>query len=227
MPKIKDLPKHKRPRERLLAEGPDNLKDSELLAILLRTGREGKSAIDISKSILKAYQLDTLLSVSIKDLTTVKGIGTDKAVTLIAAFELSKRATKSFSQNLPIVDSPQKAVDQLTHIRNKNKEHFVAFYLNARNQLTHLETISIGTLTTSLVHPREVFAPALAHHAAGIILAHNHPSDNLDPSKEDILLTENLVRSGRILNIAVHDHIIVTATNYFSFKQKGMIYEQE
>jgi len=140
---------------------------------------------------------------------------------------LSKRATKSFSQNLPIVDSPQKAVDQLTHIRNKNKEHFVAFYLNARNQLTHLETISIGTLTTSLVHPREVFAPALAHHAAGIILAHNHPSDNLDPSKEDILLTENLVRSGRILNIAVHDHIIVTATNYFSFKQKGMIYEQE
>lgn len=227
MPKIKDLPKHKRPRERLLAEGPENLKDSELLAILLRTGREGKSAIDISKSILRTYPLDTLFSVSIEDLTSVKGIGTDKAVTLIAAFEFSKRATKSFAKNLPIIDSPQKAVDQLTHIRNKKKEHFVALYLNARNQLVHLETISIGTLTTSLVHPREVFAPALTNHAAGIILAHNHPSDNFDPSKEDILLTENLVRSGRILNIAVHDHIIITATNYFSFKQKGMIYEQE
>ena len=178
MRKIKDLPKHLRPREKLIEKGPENLSDKELLAILLRTGRQGKSVLDISGQILKKYPKEKLLSITTQELISIKGVGSDKAATILAAFELSKRANKNFANSLPIIDSPQKAVDQLTSIRSKKKEYFVVLYLNARNQLIHQETISIGTLTASLVHPREVFTLALIHHAVTIILAHNHPSND-------------------------------------------------
>jgi DNA repair protein RadC len=219
MTKVKDLPKHLRPREKLIEKGPENLENVELLAILLRTGREGKSVLDISKTILKQFPLEKLLCVTIEDLSKIKGIGSDKSATLLAAFELSKRATKSFDQNLPVIDSPQKAVDQLTHIRSKQKEHFVALYLNARNQLIHKETISVGHLTASLVHPREVFAPALAHHAASLILAHNHPSGSLEPSQEDKTITTKLIAASEVLNINIIDHLIVTTNSFISFKE--------
>lgn len=227
MTKIKDLPPHKRPREKLIGKGPENLTDKELLAILLRTGREGKSVLQIAQSILKKYPLEQLLTVTVEDLVSIKGIGADKASTILAAFELSKRANQNFDHNLPVIDSPQKAVDQLTHIRNKKKEYFVVLYLNARNQLVHQETISIGTLTASLVHSREVFSPALHYSSSSVFLAHNHPTNNVNPSKEDILITENLVRSGKILDIRVLDHVIVTNKDYFSFRQKGMIYVEK
>lgn len=223
MTKVKDLPKHLRPREKLIEKGPENLENAELLAILLRTGREGKSVLDISKTILKQFPLERLLSVTIEDLRKIKGIGTDKAATLLAAFELSRRATKSFDQNLPVIDSPQKVVDQLTHIRNKQKEYFVALYLNARNQLIHKETISVGHLTASLVHPREVFAPALAHHAASLILAHNHPSGSLEPSQEDKTITTKLIAASEVLNINIIDHLIVTRNAFYSFKEQGIL----
>jgi DNA repair protein RadC len=206
-----------------MSKGTENVSDKELLAILLRTGREGKSALDLAEAILDKYPIKDLLSVTIEKLTLIKGVGTDKAVTILAAFELAKRATANFNQSLPIIDSPQKGVDQLTRIRAKTKEHFTVLYLNARKQLIQQETISIGTLTASLVHPREVFASAISHHAAGIILAHNHPSGIAEPSREDILLTETMIRSGKILDIAVYDHIIVTVNDYFSFSYKGMI----
>lgn len=226
MVKIKDLPKHKRPREKLLEKGAENLKDAELLAVLIRTGRAGKSALDIAREILKKYSLAKLASISITDLLKINGIENTKAVTIKAALELGQRAGKLFDSSLPILDSPRSMVDQLSDLRNKKKEYFVALYLNARNQLIHRETISIGTLTASLVHPREVMQPAVYHFATSIIIAHNHPSDNPEPSKEDILLTENLVRSGKILDINVLDHIIITNRDYFSFKQKGMIYAE-
>jgi len=226
MVKIKDLPKHKRPREKLLEKGAENLKDAELLAVLIRTGRAGKSALDIAREILKKYSLTKLASISITDLLKINGIENTKAVTIKAALELGQRVGKLFDSLLPILDSPRSMVDQLSDLRNKKKEYFVALYLNARNQLIHRETISIGTLTASLVHPREVMQPAIHHFATSIIIAHNHPSDNPEPSKEDILLTENLVRSGKILDINVLDHIIITNRDYFSFKQKGMIYAE-
>lgn len=231
MRKIKDLPKHLRPREKLVEKGPENLKDAELMAILLRTGREGKSALEIAQTILKKHPLDQFLSVKLADLTKIKGIGQDKAVTILAAFELSKRATQSFDHNLPIIDSPQKAIDQLTHIRDKKKEYFVVLYLNARNQLIHKETISVGTLTASLIHPREVFAPAILQHSACLILAHNHPSGDVTPSQEDKRVTTKLITAGDLLGIQVSDHLILTATSYISLKESGKLgkrsYSQE
>lgn len=223
MAAISSLPLHLRPREKLLNFGPDNLKDFELIAILLRTGVKGKSALDLAKQILKKHPIATLLNLSASELIQLKGIDRSKACTILAAFELSKRALNKFDNSLPLIDSPQKAVDQLTEFRTKTKEHFICLYLNARNQLIHKEVISIGTLNSSLVHPREVFAPALDHKAAGIILAHNHPSGDLIPSAEDQSITQRLIEAGNLLGITVLDHLIITKDNFVSMKEKGNI----
>lgn len=220
---IKDLPRHLRPREKLIDRGVENLSDPELLAILLRTGNRNVSAIDLSKQILKKSPITKLLNLTYADITKLKGIDAGKACTILAAFELSKRALNKFDNSLPFIDSPQKAVDQLTDIRTKTKEHFVALYLNARNQLIHREIISIGTLNSSLVHPREVFAPALEHKAASIILAHNHPSGDLTKSLEDQHITDRLVEAGKLLGIDILDHLIITKDNFISFKENGFL----
>lgn len=225
MTKIKDLPKHKRPREKLSEKGAENLSDAELLAILIRTGRAGRSALDIAKDALKKYPLSKLLAVSKNDLLSIKGVEATKAITIKAALELGQRAVGSFNDSLPILDSPKAIVAQLGDLRGKQKEYFMALYLNARNQLILKETISVGTLTASLVHPREVFEPAIRHFASSVVLAHNHPSNNPEPSEEDVQLTENLVRAGVILDIALLDHIIITSNGYTSFKEKGLLFK--
>lgn len=227
MPRIKDLPKHKRPREKLSEKGAENLSDAELLAILIRTGKAGKSALEVSRSVLKEYPLSKLAATTDEDLLKINGLENVKVITIKAAIELGMRAGKLFDDSLPVLDSPKAIVDQLSYLRKKKKEYFVALYLNARNQLIHRDTVSVGTLTASLVHPREVMQPAISHFASSVIVAHNHPSNSAEPSKEDIVLTENLVRAGKILNITLLDHVIVTERDHFSFKQKGMIYEQE
>lgn len=223
MTKIKDLPKHKRPREKLSEKGAENLSDTELLAILIRTGRAGKSALDIAKDVLKKYPLSKLLTTSVNDLLSIKGVESTKAITIKAALELGQRATGSFNDSLPILDSPKVIVAQLTDLRGKQKEYFMALYLNARNQMIYKETISVGTLTASLVHPQEVFEPAIRHFASSIVIAHNHPSNDHEPSEEDVKLTENLVRAGKILDIDLLDHIIITNKGYTSFKERGII----
>ena len=225
MAKIKDLPKHKRPREKLSEKGAENLSDAELLAILIRTGRAGKSALDIAKETLKKYPLTKLLAVPKDDLVSIKGLEETKAITIKAALELGQRAVGSFNDSLPILDSPEAIAAQLADLRDKQKEYFMALYLNARNQLIHKETISVGTLTASLVHPREVFEPAIRHFASSVVLAHNHPSNNPEASEEDIQLTEKLVRAGMILDIALLDHIIITNNGYTSFKEKGLVFK--
>ena len=225
MPKIKDLPKHKRPREKLLEKGVENLTNSELLAILLRTGIKGKSVLEIARIILKKYKLKGLLSIQKENLKKITGINDSKICTVLAAFELTKRATKSFKNTLPVINSIQSALDQLSELRNYKKEHFIALYLNARKQMIGKETISIGSLNTSLVYPRDVFQPAIKNFAETIIIAHNHPSNDKKPSKEDILVTENLARSGKILDIKLKDHLIITKDDYFSFQEKGMIHD--
>jgi DNA repair protein RadC len=224
MSKIKDLPKFLRPREKLFEKGPDALKDHELLAILLRTGYQGKSAIEVARRILKSNNLEAFSQISLNEFSKIKGVGKSRASTIIAAIELSKRILK-FDTDITI-KTPEDVVKVVSYLRNKKREHLVALYLNARNQLLKSKIISIGTLNESLVHPREVFAPAIKYHASSVILVHNHPSGNIECSKEDIVLTENIVRSGKILGIGVSDHVIVTKIDYFSFKQKGMIYEQ-
>jgi len=223
MTKIKDLPKHKRPREKLSEKGAENLSDAELLAILIRTGKTGKSALDISRNVLKEYPLSKLTATNDEDLLKIDGLENVKVITIKAALELGMRAGKLLDDSLPILDSLKAIVDQLSDLRKKKKEYFIALYLNARNQLIHRDTVSVGTLTAALVHPREVMQPAISHFASSVIVAHNHPSNNPEPSREDIILTENLVRAGKILDITLLDHIIITERDYFSFKQKGMI----
>jgi DNA repair protein RadC len=198
MTRIKDLPKHKRPREKLAEKGAENLNDAELMAILIRTGRAGNSALDIARETLKKFPLSKLLAVSKDELTGIKGMDDTKAITIKAALELGSRTAGSFNDALPILDSVKTTVAQLSDLRGKQKEYFVVLYLNARKQLILKETVSIGAISETVAHPREVFEPAIRHLASSIILAHNHPSKNLEVSDADIKLTEKLIRSGAI-----------------------------
>ena len=221
--KIKDLPKIERPREKLIAKGVENLKDSELLAILLRTGKTGKNVIEIASQILSKYSKKRLLQMTYNDLSKISGIDSAKATTLLAAFELSKRALEVNDTNLPVISDAKDAVAQLSDMRDLKKEHFVVLYLNAKNQLVHKETISMGTLNANLVHPREVFEPALKHSAAQIIAAHNHPSGDPKPSEDDIELTKRLTEAGKMMGVELMDHVIVSKNSHFSFKEEKLL----
>lgn len=221
--KIKDLPKIERPREKLIAKGAENLKDSELLAILLRTGTTGKNVIEIASQILSKYSKKKLLQMTYEDLSKISGIDSAKATTLLAAFELSKRALEVNDTNLPMISDAKDAAAQLSDMRDLKKEHFVVLYLNAKNQLVHKETISMGTLNANLVHPREVFEPALKYSAAQIVAAHNHPSGDPKPSEDDLELTKRLTEAGKMMGIEVMDHVIISKNSHFSFKEEKII----
>ena len=221
--KIKDMPKIERPREKLIAKGAENLKDSELLAILLRTGTTGKNVIEIASHILSKYSKKRLLQMTYEDLSKISGIDSAKATTLLAAFELSKRALEVNDTNLPVISDAKDAVAQLSDMRDLKKEHFVVLYLNAKNQLVYKETISMGTLNANLVHPREVFEPALKYSAAQIIVAHNHPSGDPKPSEDDLEVTKRLTEAGKMMGIEVMDHVIVSKNSYFSFKEEKIL----
>ena len=221
--KIKDLPKVERPREKLVAKGAENLKDSELLAILLRTGKTGKNVIEIASQILTKHSKKRLLQMTYQDLIKIGGIDSAKAATLLAAFELSKRALEVNDTNLPTINNAKDAVAQLADLRDLKKEHFVALYINARNKLIHRDLVSVGTLNANLVHPREVFEPAIARSSVQVIVAHNHPSGDPEPSEDDLVITKKLVDGGKLLGIEVIDHIIITKTGYLSFKDKKLI----
>lgn len=223
MVKIKNLPKHKQPREKLMEKGVENLRDSELMAILLRTGIKGKDVLKVSREVLLKNPTKKLLALNFKDLAKIKGIGPGKACLLLAAFELTKRALEVEDNNLPTIISTKDVVAQLQELRTMKKEHFVALYLNARNQLIHKETVSIGTLNANLIHPREVFKSAVDHLAAAVILAHNHPSGNTEPSEDDLEVTKRLKEVGKILGIEVLDHVIVTKNNFSSIKEAGLL----
>lgn len=218
--KIKDLPKIERPREKLIAKGAENLKDSELLAILLRTGKTGKNVIEIASQVLSKYSKKRLLQMTYQDLVKIGGIDSAKATTLLAAFELSKRAMEVNDTNLPTISTPKDVVAQLTELRNNKKEHFVALYLNARNQLVHKETISMGTLNANLVHPREVFEPAIKYSAANIMVAHNHPSGDPKPSEDDLEITKRITEAGKMMGVELLDHVIIATNSVFSFKDE-------
>ena len=217
--KIKDLPIHQRPREKLIEKGVENLKNAELLAILLRTGRSGQNVIEIAEKILSTFPMKSLLNLSYRDLLKVKGIDIVKACTLLAGFELTKRALEMYDTTLPFINDSKDALHHLSDIKEHKKEFFIVLYLNARNQLVHKEIISIGTLNASLVHPREVFEPALRVSAAQVILAHNHPSGETEPSDADLHITKRLIDAGKLLGINVIDHIIITKNNFRSLKE--------
>lgn len=211
---IRDLPRHEQPREKLIEKGPTNLRDVELMAILLRVGIAGRDVIKVSSDILNKFPKKKLLALDYEKLSKIKGIGPGKACLLLAAFELTKRALEVEDNNLPHINSARDAMAQLLELRTAKKEHFVVLYLNARNQLVHKETISIGTLNASLVHPREVFKPAIEQLAVSIIVAHNHPSGGAEASEADIMLTKRLREAGECLGIEVVDHLIITERDF-------------
>ncbi len=207
------------PREKLEAKGPENLKDHELLAILLRTGRQKKNVLEISREILKKHSLEKLLELKLDHLKEIKGVGSAKASTLMAAFELSKRA---FQKGLGVshtILKPKDALALVSHIKDSKKEHFIAIYLNSRKQVIHQETISVGSLNESLVHPREAFQPAIQISASAVLFVHNHPSGDVNPSHEDTLVTKRLCHAGKLLGIEVVDHIIIAKENYSSLRE--------
>ncbi len=221
--RIKDLPKIERPRERLISKGTQNLKDEELLAILLRTGREGKNVLEVAKQILNKYSKKRLLKLKYEDLIKIKGIDSAKACTILAAIELVKRALEKGEETLPIIQSTKDVIAQAVYMRDKTREHLMAIYLNARNEMIFKKPMFIGTLNANLVHPREIFQEALKQNAASVILVHNHPSGDADPSQDDLEITKRILEAGKIMGIEVLDHLIITKTHFFSFKEKGIL----
>jgi len=220
---LKSLPKIERPREKLISKGPQNLKGEELLAILLGTGTEGKNVIEVAKQILNKYSKKRLLKLTYNDLSKIKGIGPAKACTILAAQELIKRALEIGEETLPTVKSIRDVIAQFSYLRDKTREHLAALYLNARNELVFKKHIFVGTLDANIAHPREIFEHALANHASSVILVHNHPSGDPEPSKADLEITKRIIEAGKILGIDVLDHIIITKTKAFSFKEKKLI----
>ena len=209
--KLKDQPASERPRERLRALGPGAVSPAELVAILLRTGLKGTNVADIGKQVVGKYgSLHALAQASLEDLETIKGIGPDKAVTLLAAFTLARKMADELRQDSPLLDTPD-AVATLLREQNRRAdvEMFQVVLLNTRRRLIDIKQISQGTLDTILVHPREVFKFAIAANAAALVLAHNHPSGDPTPSEADIKVTRDLIRAGQLLNIEVLDHVII------------------
>lgn len=214
--KIKDIPKVDRPREKMEKYGPGKLSDAELLAILLRTGTKDLNVLKLSQKILQKFEKEKIVNLKIDELKTIHGLGSAKACEIIACFELGKRMLKN--KKSEILLSSKDVWKRMEDIRGSKKEHFVVFYLDSRNQEIKREIISIGTLNESLVHPREVFESAIKNNASAIIIAHNHPSGDLDPSEADIEITKKLIHAGKILDIKINSHVIVAKNNWKSLQ---------
>ena len=223
--KITRWPKKERPRERLLQQGPQALTEAELLGILLGKGTRKKTAIDLARELLDQQEsLPKLFSRSPSELMKIKGIGSAKAATLSAAFELVRRIqSQSHIPKASFKRSSDVANHYLPLMRDLRKEIFKVLLLNRANHLMKEVTISEGTIEASIVHPRDVFHEALLELATGIILIHNHPSGNPSPSEEDLRMTKQLVEAGRLLGIKVYDHIILAGENYRSLADDGLI----
>lgn len=214
--KIKDTPKLDRPREKLVKYGVKKLTDAELLAILLRTGTRNCNVINLSKKVLRGLK-GNLDDISIERLNKIKGIGKVKSYQIIAIIELAKRINQS--ELKPVLINPEEVFKSVKEIGDSKKEHLLAIYLDVKNKEISREIISIGTLTASLVHPREIFEPAVRKLVAGIIIVHNHPSGDTEPSDEDIRATKQLVEAGKIMGIPIIDHLIVTKSSFYSFDE--------
>lgn len=212
------MPSFKRPREKLLELGPQSLTDAELLAVLLRTGYKRKNILDLTKEMIKYRGLKELFELSTKEVIKHKGLGETKTTTLLAVGEIIKRVGENNTKKESIT-STSDAVRYVADIRNKSKEYLIGLYLNARNQLIKKKLISIGTLDSGLVHPREVFHPAVRYTSARLILIHNHPSGDPTPSQDDIKTTKRLMNAGMILGIELLDHVIVTSENHYSIME--------
>lgn len=225
---VRDLPENERPREKLLKYGTQVLSNLELLAVLLCSGTKKQSVLHVAEGLLAKdceAGIAGLADLSAVQLSQTHGIGPAKSCLLLAAIELGRRIEQNIVEQRKLaVKSPQQAADYLApHLRYAKQEKFAIILLDTKNQITSFKIISVGTLNASLVHPREVFHAALQKLACSIILAHNHPSGDPRPSQEDILLTKRLRKAGEVLGIPVLDHVIIGGTDYFSFKEEGLM----
>jgi len=202
------------PREKLLRKGAAALTDIELLQAVIGSGGKDNDFKQIARNLNTAIEKIGAGNMTIDDVKSIKGIGDAKATVVFAALEFWRR--RFMKQTAPLIDSPERAAEQLDSIRNKKQEHFVLLTLDGARRLIHNRTITIGTLTSSLVHPREVFSPALEDRAASIIIAHNHPSGMLDISEQDKEVTKRIKLAGELLGIRLDDHIIVAGDDFVS-----------
>lgn len=219
MKTINELYKHDRPREKLLAKGAGALKEYELLAILLGSGTQGKDVIKLSREIVKLFD-DDFESLTLNRLLEIHGLGKAKAMQILSAVELSRRYL--IKQNIKIT-SAEDVHRELQEYALKRQEHFLVITLDGASHIIEKRVISIGTLNQSLVHPREVFADAVSDRAAGIIIAHNHPSGQLEPSLEDKRVTKRLKEVGAIMGIELLDHVILSREGYLSLREEGLV----
>ena len=218
--KIKDITPENRPRERLEKQGPSVLSDAELLAIILKTGNKTENVIDMSNRLISKYGFGKLSMCSLTELQEINGIGSAKASQILALFELNKRHSYSKTQGKPI----KTAKDVFEHcspkLSSSDREHFMILHLDTKNRVIKDEIVSVGALTGTIAHPREVFKSAIKESAHSVILVHNHPSGDPTPSDEDLKMTERLIESGEILGIKVLDHVIVGKEAWYSIINK-------
>jgi DNA repair protein RadC len=233
--RIADLPSDERPRERLAAHGPKTLSSAELIAILLGTGQgKGKlSAVGLGQYILNQLSenerdpLSVLRNISIQELTKIHGIGTAKATTIIAAIELGKRVFQSRPPELAVIDTPQLAAEALSHdLMWQTQERFAVLMLDVKNRLLGRKVLTIGTATETLAHPREIFREVIRQGATRVIVSHNHPSGNVEPSPEDISLTRQLLAGAQFLAIPLLDHVILGNGDHCSLRQTTDLWEE-
>jgi DNA repair protein RadC len=221
---IKQWPEGDRPREKLELKGAHMLSEAELLAILIRTGKRGSTALDLARHLLSAGRsLREIAQMSVRDIESA-GIGRARAAAIVAACELSRRLPSSGGKAKPIFHGPEDVAEiYIPKLRDLKHEEFWVLLLSSSNRLLADRMITSGTLNSSLVHPRECFQDALKESAATVIFVHNHPSGNAEPSQEDIAITKQLVESGKILGIPVHDHIIVAGNAFTSLADRGLV----
>lgn len=219
----KNVPYYDRPRERLLREGAMHLSDTELLAILLRTGREQESAYQLASRLLSRFgDLHGLAQAAHSELTELKGIGQVKAIELHAAFELGRRLRTASKQTRTTIRLPRDVADlMIPELAHLTQEHFVCLFLNTKNHVIGKQTIFVGSLDSSIVHPREVFKEAIRRSSASVICLHNHPSGDPTPSREDIAITRTLSEAGELVGISLLDHVIIGDGKYISLKEQG------
>lgn len=224
-PTMKELPEDSRPRERLLKEGAEALSEIELLAILLGTGSREVTALELASLVMARFKsLRLLVDATVEELSEVKGVGPAKASQVKAALELARRLSQFSDLPRPVIKSPDDAAGLvMEEMRHLDREHFRALLLNTRNQVIGTDKVSVGTLNSSTVHPRELFRSAIKRSAASVILVHNHPSGDPTPSREDLDITARLGEAGKIIGIEVLDHIIIGDNRFTSFKAKGLL----
>ncbi|WP_175478044.1 MULTISPECIES: DNA repair protein RadC [unclassified Bacillus (in: firmicutes)] len=222
---IRDFPQDEKPRERFIQNGPESLSNHELIAILLRTGTKEESVLQLSNRLLSQFEgLRLLKDASLEEITSINGIGMAKAIQILAAVEIGRRVANLSTDDRYVIRSPEDGAKYVMNdMRFLSQEHFVCLYLNTKNQVLHKQTIFIGSLNASIVHPREVFKEAFRRSAASIICLHNHPSGDPSPSREDIEVTKRLAECGKIIGIELLDHLIIGENKFVSLKEKGYL----